>query len=112
MTEMICIACPRGCHLTVDSALRVSGFSCERGIAYGQEEARNPMRVVTSTVRIENGLHRRCPVKTAGRLPKALMAEAVRALDGVCLRSPVRAGQVVVADVCHSGVDFVATRDM
>ena len=34
------------------------------------------------------------------------------ALDGVCLHAPVRCGDVVLADVCGTGVDVVATREL
>ncbi|MCL2122060.1 MAG: DUF1667 domain-containing protein [Clostridiales bacterium] len=112
MIELICIECPKGCRLKVEEDGSVTGQACARGLVYGREEARNPVRVVTSTVRIEGGVYRRCPVKTNGRIPKSLMREAVQALDELCLRSPVRAGQVVVANVCGAGVDFVAVRDM
>lgn len=112
MTELVCIACPKGCRLRVDDMLNVTGNACPRGEVYGRDEVQNPVRVITSTVRIEGGLHRRCPVKTAGEIPKALIFEAMRALEGVCLHSPVRAGQVVAANLCGTGVDFVTTRNM
>jgi len=110
--EIVCIACPRGCRLMVDDGLNVTGHSCERGVAYGKDEVQNPVRTVTSTVRIEGAIHRRCPVKTSGSIPKHLIFDAMRSLDGICLHAPVRAGQAVVADVCGTGVDFVTTRDM
>ncbi|MDR0469596.1 MAG: DUF1667 domain-containing protein [Peptococcaceae bacterium] len=112
MKELICIACPNGCLLAVDDALNVTGHSCERGITYGKNEVLNPVRVVTSTVRLEGGAYRRCPVKTAGSIPKGLAPEAVRALSSISLQAPVFAGQVILADVCGSGVDFVATRSI
>ena len=34
------------------------------------------------------------------------------ALDGVTLHAPIRTGQVVLTDVCGTGVDVVATRDL
>ena len=34
------------------------------------------------------------------------------ALDGVTLHAPIRIGQVVLTDVCGTGVDVVATRDL
>lgn len=109
MTELVCIVCPKGCRLKVDSALNVTGHSCPRGEAYAKEEVSNPIRVVTSTVRVEGGNHRRCPVKTNGKIPKALIFEVIKALDGVCLKSPVQIGQVVISNVCETGIDFVTT---
>ncbi len=54
MKELICIVCPRGCHLTVDenNGYAVTGNSCKRGEIYGKAEVTNPVRVVTSTVAV------------------------------------------------------------
>lgn len=112
MRELVCIACPKGCRLMVDKDFSVSGNSCDKGEVYGRAEVQYPLRAVSSTVKVEGGLHPRCPVKTTGTIPKALMIEAVRALRCVAVRAPVREGQVIVADVCGSGVDIVATRDI
>ena len=51
MKELICIVCPKGCHLYVDEENNdfVTGNSCPRGAAYGQNEIRNPQRTLTST---------------------------------------------------------------
>jgi len=114
MTKIICIVCPKGCHLEVDenNNYAVTGHDCQRGIEYGQTELKNPTRVITSTVKITGALHRRCPVKTALPIPKGLIADAMRLLDGVELSAPVKIGQVVVKDICGTGVAFVATRSM
>ena len=112
MIGLVCIACPRGCRLMVDEALNVTGHSCERGEKYGRNEVQNPLRAVSSTVRVEGGVHRRCPVRTAASIPKALVFDAVRALESVSLRAPVREGQVIIANICGTGVDIIATRDM
>ena len=114
MTELICIVCPKGCHLKVDeeNGFAVTGNSCPRGAEYGRTELTNPTRVVTSTVRVAGALHPRCPVKTNMPIPKRLVLDAVRTLDGVSLNAPVTAGQAVVKNVCGTGADFVATRDL
>ncbi len=114
MTNLICIVCPKGCHLSVDEAngYAVTGNGCPRGVAYGQKELTNPTRVITSTVKIRGGIHRRLPVKTNSDIPKALIPQAMALLDGVELESPVHVGDVVVADICGTGVSFVASRDM
>jgi len=114
MKNLICIVCPKGCHLQVDEehGYAVTGNSCPRGAEYGKTELLHPTRVLTSTVRLEGGLHRRLPVKTSAPIPKELMFEAMNALNGVTLTAPVTVGQVVIANLLGTGVDVVATRDM
>ena len=116
MKNMICIVCPKGCHLSVDdsdkSNLRVSGNACPRGKEYAIEELTAPKRMVTSTVVISGALHDRLPVKTAAPIPKGLIFEAVRALDGVRVSAPVKVGDVIVENVCGTGVDIIAARSM
>ena len=114
MKELICIVCPKGCHLKVDEEndYAVTGNSCPRGAEYGRVELTHPTRVVTSTVRCTGGAHPRCPVKTSGPIPKELIFQAMGCLDGITLTAPVRVGDVVVPDVCGTGVDFVATRNL
>ena len=71
MANIICIVCPKGCRLTVDeNTLAVTGNGCPRGAEYGKNELTHPVRVVTSTVRVEGADICRCPVKTAGSVPK------------------------------------------
>ena len=112
MTELICIVCPKGCHLHVDeeNGYRVTGQGCPRGEEYGRKELTNPTRVITSTVCVENGAHPRCPVKTNGAIPKQLIFEAMRTLDNIHLTAPVKLGEIVVPDICGTGIRFVTTR--
>ena len=114
MKQLVCIVCPKGCHLTVDeeNGFEVKGVGCARGEEYGRQELINPTRVMTSTVKIAGASHSRCPVKTNGPIPKERAVEAVRLLDTVRLKAPVRAGDVVVENIFGSGVDFVVTRSM
>ena len=72
--EMICIRCPMGCHLSVtqdENGCTVTGNTCPRGREYGVQEMTCPTRVVTSSVRVENGRRPVCSVKTATAVPKA-----------------------------------------
>jgi CxxC motif-containing protein len=111
--EMICIVCPLGCHLTIDGEnLAVTGNTCKRGETYAREELTAPVRVVTSTVRIDGGLYKRLPVKTDKAIPKALNFQCVDVLKDIRLKSPVHSGQIIVADVLGTGANIVATRDM
>ena len=63
MKELICIVCPKGCHLQVDEQndYQVFGNSCPRGAEYGKNELLHPTRVLTSIV------NRRCGRKQCVR---------------------------------------------
>ncbi len=112
--EMICIVCPKGCRLRGDekNPASVTGNACSRGAAYFESEVTHPTRILTSTVRIEGGVHRRLPVKTSAPIPKELLSEAMELLCGVTAVSPVRCGDVILKDILGTGVDIVATRDL
>lgn len=118
--ELICIRCPKGCLLRVEleargeepRVLSVSGNSCPRGDEYARKEICDPTRAVTSSVPVRGcALERMVSVKTERDVPKGLVLDVVNALVGIELKAPVRIGDVVLANVCDTGVDVVATKD-
>jgi CxxC motif-containing protein len=114
MKELICIVCPKGCHLTVDeeNGYAVSGNRCPRGEEYGKNEVIAPKRTITSTVKVSGGLYPRLPVKTDKPIPKELIFEAMKLLDAVELTAPVKVGDVVIENVLGTGANFIASRNM
>ena len=114
MINLICITCPRGCHLTVDedNDYAVTGNACPRGKVYGYNEVTNPQRVVTSTVRTNSPVEPRCPVKTDGTIPKGKMFEAMEMLNAVTLETPVKAGQIVIENLFDTGVNFITCKSI
>ena len=113
MANIVCIVCPKGCRLTVDEqTLEVTGNNCPRGAAYGKAELTSPTRVITSTVKVEKGDICRCPVRTKGAIPKGKMFDVMSALREVTLVSPVKIGDVVIPNVCDTGIDVIATRNV
>lgn len=114
MTELICIVCPKGCHINVDenNNYEVIGNGCDRGEVYGKKELINPTRVIPTTVRITGAQHRRLPVKTDKDISKSIIFDAVRLLDNIEVVSPIKIGDIVYKDILGTGVNFVATRNM
>jgi NADPH-dependent 2,4-dienoyl-CoA reductase/sulfur reductase-like enzyme len=114
VTELICIVCPKGCHLQVDgnNNFAVTGNSCERGEEYGRQEIANPTRVITSTVCASGGTIARMPVKTDKTIPKAKVFEAMRLLDDLEVKSPVKLGDVIVPGICGTEANFISTRGL
>ena len=114
--ELICINCPLGCPLTVtleDGVVTsVTGNTCKRGDVYARKEVTNPTRIVTSSVPVDGSERERMvSVKTATDVPKDKIFDVMEALAGVRMTAPVRIGDVVVANVCDTGVDIVATKN-
>lgn len=113
MKEMICIVCPRGCHLAVDEAtLEVLGNSCPKGSEYGKNELTNPMRTVTSSVEIIGGIHSRLPVRTDRAIPKAKMFDIMEELHTHICNAPIKRGQVLIENICNTGANVISSRDM
>ncbi len=113
MKEMICIICPKGCHLKIDEeTLSVSGNSCEKGEEYGKSEVVSPMRTVTGSVAIVGGIYSRLAVRTSKAVPKEKMFEIMDALHSYTAYSPIKRGQVLIENVCDTGADIIASRDM
>ena len=110
--EMTCIVCPMGCRLTVDKAdgkYVVRGNGCRRGADYAVQEATNPMRTLTSLVRVEGGAEPLCPVKTTSPISKSVIGAALQAVKAARADAPVKIGDVIVRDIAGTGADLVAT---
>lgn len=114
VTQLVCIGCPKGCRLTVDTENNhaVFGNACPVGHTYGQKELQNPTRVVCSTARVFGAEICRIPVKTDREIPKKLMREAVLLLNDLTLHAPVVCGEIVLANLLGTGANFVATRSL
>lgn len=113
--EFVCIVCPSSCRLTVSDEggeITVRGNGCKRGVEHGISEFTNPMRMLTSTVAIEGGTLPRLPVAATGEVPKSRLRECLAAVYAVCACAPVRAGDVIIKNICGTGVDVVAARSM
>ena len=112
MKELICITCPRGCHLSVDDNLNVTGNMCPRGAMYAKAELTHPTRMVTSSVNVISEIESRLPVKTKEPIPKELIFKVMEEIMKVSVKAPIKIGDVVIKDVLGTGVDIVATKNI
>ena len=112
--ELTCIGCPMGCSLTVEvegnTAVSVSGNTCGIGKKYAEQEISAPKRMVTTTALTEDG--RPVPVKTLEAIPKDKIFEVVRAIKAAKATLPAATGDILIADVCSTGVPVVITKSM
>ena len=112
--NIICVACPMGCGVTVEIAengeiISVTGNTCKRGDAYARTECTNPVRSLATTVKVNGGIYNVVPCKSAGALPKDNIMECMDIINNVSADAPVKLGDILVKDILGTGIDIVAT---
>lgn len=109
--KITCILCPRGCAMTVSGEvgnLQVTGNTCPKGAEYAINECTNPVRTVTSIVRIGNREDTMVSVKTEQPIPKGKMMDVMSRLRSISVSAPVKIGDVILPDVF--GTKVIATK--
>ncbi len=112
--EIICTVCPRGCHIQVegegDTIVAVEGYSCKRGLEYGKTEFAHPVRILTTTVKLEGVQNDLLPVRSNQPLPKEKLLDCMAVIRDTKVKLPVMRYDVIVPNICGTGVDIVATK--
>jgi len=112
--KLICIECPNGCVLSVESdgnkIISVEGNNCEKGETYAQSEIENPVRILTSTVLAEGLSLKMIPVRTDGPIPKEKLLEAMKEIRKIKIRKAVHSGDIIVKNLLDLEVNLVSTR--
>ncbi len=108
-TIITCIECPIGCTIEVGvengKVLSVVGNACPRGKMYAENEVICPKRVLTSTVRMENG--KILSVKTDAPVEKAKMFDIMKKINGVHPKGEVKIGDILAENIAD-GANLVA----
>ena len=112
MHKMICIVCPRGCHLEVDQNNNVKGNFCPRGAVYAVKELTQPERMITSTVKVLNGDLRRLSVATDKSIPKGKIFEVMEEIKKVEVQGPLPINSVIIKNVLNLNVNIISTREL
>jgi CxxC motif-containing protein len=115
--QMPCIVCPMSCQINVvtnakNEILSISGNNCPKGNHYVRNELLHPVRLLTSTVAINNALYKRCPVMTSNEIPKDKMFDVMEIIKTIEIDAPINIGTVIVKNVCDLNVDVVVTRSL
>lgn len=115
--EMACIVCPMSCHIEVtlddnNNIIEVKGNTCKRGDEYARTELTNPVRMLTSTVKLSGGLYKRLPVITSTHIPKDKLFEVMNEINKIEVCAPVKIGDIIIANVCGLNADILASRSV
>jgi CxxC motif-containing protein len=114
--EIICIGCPLGCNVQVEldeGGIRtITGFTCKRGETYAEKEITHPMRIVTSTIKVNHGEKPLVSVKTRYEIPKGKIFQCMKEINEIEVDAPVAAGDILIENVAETGVAVIATKDV
>ncbi len=109
--NLTCIVCPRGCAMTVDEeTLEVKGNSCPRGREYAEAEVKNPVRTLTTTVKVQNRADTVVSVKTKKPIAKCEIFNVLSEIKKARVSAPVNIGDVIIKGI--AGTDIVATKNI
>ena len=110
--NITCIACPRGCLLTVSGEaedLIIDGNQCSKGIEYGRQEILEPLRMLTSTVRTTHPVYPRLPVRLSREVSPKHIIQYMKLINQVCVSRTCIPGDLMAENLLESGVDLIAT---
>ena len=109
--KMICIQCPRGCHLSIDTeTLKVTDNTCPRGEKYAISELTHPERTLTTTVKVLGGHIARASARSDKPLPKEKLFEAMDVINALSFKAPVHLGDILVENILGTGANIIATK--
>jgi len=113
--EIRCIVCPTGCLVHVENVngeLVMEGHSCNRGEEYAREEFIAPKRILTTTIRVENGFLPLIPVRSDRPIPKDRLRDALKEIAQTLTNAPIKMGDILIENVLGLEINIIASRDL
>ena len=111
--RLTCLLCPIGCELEVETdgdQVQVRGHQCDKGIDFAAEEVLRPKRNLAASVPLKGTADRMVSVRLSDRVPRAMIFPVLAEIAKLRPAAPVRRGDILIADVCGTGTDVIATR--
>jgi len=96
---------------TSNEKTECSGFECERGREYATEEATNPERTVTTTIRVSGGQHPLVSVKTSKPIPKNKIKQLMKELAKTTAQAPIKQGDTIQKNILNTQANITATNN-
>lgn len=111
--RITCVICPRGCTMTADirdGQITVTGHTCPKGEKHAIAECTNPVRSLTSSIRVTNREDTMVSVKSADPVPKGEMFAIMERIRSAAAPAPIAIGDVLIDDIC--GTRIIATKEI
>ncbi|WP_028321927.1 DUF1667 domain-containing protein [Desulfatiglans anilini] len=115
--QLTCVICPNGCELTIAYeetpavvVKEVSGHTCDKGLAWAEQELLNPVRTIASSIAVESGAFPLVSVRTDSPIPLDRITGVMQAIRALRVTAPVRIGDVLLRTPAGTACNIVATR--
>lgn len=90
----------------------VENYSCPRGLEYAKTEFVAPVRILTTLVKIDGKENELLPVRSNKPVLMEKIPQVMQVIKGAVVTLPVKRYDVIIKNVCDTGVDIVATKDV
>jgi len=117
--KVVCTTCPLGCKINVVYSeadeieiVEVKGNRCKRGLEFVKQEITDPLRVVVTSVKVEDGEIPMASVRSDKPVPLRLINDIMRILKETKIKAPIKRGNVVIQNILDTGSDIIATRSV
>lgn len=115
-SKIICTVCPNGCEINVAELstenCNIEGYKCEKGREYAEQEIANPARILTTTIKIKNGLIKRLPVRSENPVPKDKILQIIGKVRGIEIEAPVEEGDIIIENILGMGINITASKSV
>ncbi len=113
--DIRCIVCPTWCLVHVENIngeLIIEGHSCKRGEVYAKDEFIAPKRILTTTMRVENGFLPLIPVRSDKPILKEKLEDTLKEIAIKNPKAPIKMGDILIENVLGLNVNIIASRDL
>jgi CxxC motif-containing protein len=110
-----CIVCPTGCQIQAiskGSDVVFEGYTCERGLEYAKQEFYEPKRILTTTIRVDDGFLPLLPVRTDKPILKDRLREVLDMIAKTVIKAPVKMGDILIENILELDSNIIASRDL
>ena len=110
-----CIVCPTGCQIQAipkGSEIAFEGYTCERGLEYAQQEYFEPKRILTTTIRVQNGFLPLIPVRSDKPILREKLDDALIEIAKTQVSAPIEMGDILIENILGLESNIIASRNL
>ena len=111
-----CRCCPFGCQIEVTSEAgviyQIEGNNCLKGDRYAEQESGMQHRILTFSVRVNNGKYANVQGITSKPFEISLRNKVISYLKEIELEAPIYKGDILVSNLLGTDISLLANMDL